>query len=200
MILIDTRISEFSRYIQSLSNKARKNFRYVQKHNADLTYSEVPYEADKMEWWMKLWEQQLIRGKRVTWAFGRGYLEESLREGKLVCFEAYKGDEAIAMHFVEKQNGYLECHPPIYDKEKYSRRYMAKYLWFELIKWAILQPDIDMIDFGGGGEPDWREMIIHRDKYPNPAYKWMYVPEEVKKHPEKQKRYYIENNTLHEWI
>ena len=201
MVLIDVSGKNFKAYIGSLSNKARKNYRYVEKWNDDLEYSLVPYDGDEVERWMKLWERQLIRGKNVTWAFGRGYLEESLADGRLIVFTAERKGEIIAMHFVEKREGYVECHPPMYDKEKYAHRYLAKYMWFSLIKWAIEeQEDIKVLDFGGGGEPDWREMIIHRDKYPNPAYKWIYVPERVKKHPENQPRYYIENNTLHERI
>ena len=201
MVLIDTTVKNFEDYIQSLSRPARKNYRYAQKHNADLKYSEVPYDGEEMERWMKLWEQQLIRGKRVTWAFGRGYLEDSLREGRLLCFAADKGNERIAMHFVEKRDGYVECHPPMYDKEKYAHRYLAKFMWFSLIKWAMEErEDIKVLDFGGGGEPDWREMIIHRDKYPNPAYKWMYVPYKVKSNPNEQRRYTIENGKLGERV
>ena len=88
----------------------------------------------------------------------------------------------------------------MYDKEKYSGRYLAKYMWFELIKWSIEKGDMGFLDFGGGGEPDWREMIIHRDKYPNPAYKWMYVPYKVKSNPNEQRRYTIENGKLGERV
>ena len=200
MILIDTKISSFDSYIESLSKKARKNWKFVKKWNGDLNYFQSVFIADEVERWMKLWERQEIRGKNVTWAFGKAYLEDAYSEGRLLCFAARKGEERIAMHFIEKRDGYWECHPPMYDKEKYSGRYLAKYMWFELIKWSIEKGDMGFLDFGGGGEPDWREMIIHRDKYPNPAYKWMYVPYKVKSNPNEQRRYTIENGKLGERV
>ena len=188
MILIDVRGKTFDEYIKSITQKARKNYAYVRKHNKDLIYKMIPYGREEMERFMGIWEQQLIRGTRRRWAFRIGYLDRLEELGKLRCFAAYKGNETVAMHFVENHKGYVECHPPMYEKEKYSKRYMAKFMWFSLIRHAIESNDMEWIDMGGGGESNWRDMIINRDKYPNPQYKWMYVPKEVKDHPEKQPR------------
>ena len=185
MILIKVKGKTFGEYISSLSKKARKNFRYVKKHNTDLVYRKVPYDRNEMAKFMDLWEQQLIRGERKKWAFGTWYLDKLKSLGRLRVFVASKNGERIALHFVENHEGYIECHPPMYDK-KYSRRYLAKFMWFNLIKYALEDDEMEWIDLGGGSEEHWRAMIKNRKKYPNPKYKFMYVPRAVKDNPDKQ--------------
>lgn len=180
------KVKTFEQYIGSLSKKAKKNWKYVKKHNADLEYKIIKYNREVLGRFMDLWEEQLIRGEKKKWAFGLEYPDMLEAENKLRLFAAYKGSEIIAMHFVEVHDGYVECHPPMYDKTKYSKRYLAKYMWFSLIKYAIDDPEMEWIDFGGGDDESWRRMIKERHKYPNPMYKWIYIPEEVKKNPDKQ--------------
>jgi hypothetical protein len=180
------KVKSFEQYVGSLSKKAKKNWKYVKKHNTDLKYKLVEYRRDKLKEFMDLWELQPIRGECRRWAFGLEYPDMLQAEGKFRLFAAFKGEEIVAMHFVEVHGGYVECHPPMYDKAKYSTRYLAKYMWFELIRYAIYDPEMEWIDFGGGDDGSWRRMIKERDKYPNPTYKWIYIPEEVKKNPDKQ--------------
>ena len=76
----------------------------------------------------------------------------------------------------------------MYDK-KYSEDYLAKYMWFSLIKWAI---DNRLLPLNlGGGCDDWVECIIKRKEFPNAAYKWLYVPKDVKDNPFSQPAYYL---------
>ena len=123
MIIINTHDAKsFREYIQSLSKSARKNYRYVKKHNTDLRYKMIPFDKEMLRSFMDLWERQLIRGIPRKWAFGIEYLEGVESLGKLRCFVAQRGGEAISMHFVEDHDGYIECHPPMYDKIIYSNK------------------------------------------------------------------------------
>jgi hypothetical protein len=183
----------FDEYIKSLSSHARKDWVYVQKHNQDLKYESIPYDNRLNTAFMQLWEQQFIRGERKQWAFPESYVAELARKGELRFFIAIRDSNPIAAHFIQKRIGYWECHPPMYDK-KDNKRYLGKFMWFNLFKFAS-ENDLGILDMGSG--PDsWREMIRDRDKYPNPKYKWIYVPEEVKNNPDKEPNYYIENHAL----
>ena len=139
---------------------------------------------------MALWEQQLIRGEKKKWAFGVGYVQD-LRP---LVLTAYKDGEPIAVQFVEKNGDYIECHPPMYDK-KHSKRYLAKYMWFNLIKFAI-ESDINFVDLGGGKRGTWPELIRSRDQHPNTTYKWTYIPKHVKDNPGLQPNYEVIDQQL----
>lgn len=190
MIIIETH-KPFDEYIKSLSRHAKKDWAYVQKHNKDVTYRRIEFDQALVESFMELWERQLIRGKTVTWAFPFNHIANLAAKGEILLFQAQTKDEILGLHFVQIRTGYIECHPPMYDK-KYNKRYLAKYMWFNLIKYAIENqlPPLNM----GGGVDNWREMIKRRDEFPNPKYKWIYVPEEVKNNPDKQPNYYIDEN------
>lgn len=189
MILVNTHdVKSFEDYLKSLSKSARKNYKFVKKHNQDLVYQRVSYNREEIIRFMDLWERQLIRGKYRKWAFGIEYPEKVEMAGRLRCFAAIKDGEKIAMHFVENHDGYIECHPPMYDKTKYSKRYLAKFMWFNLIKYAIASPDMNWIDIGGCGDAPWPETIRNRHQWPHNHYKWQYVPESVKNKPEEQPR------------
>lgn len=195
-------------YIASLSRKARKNYRAVVKRNPFTVYTELEYVPEMVEDFMKLWEQQLIRGERRQWAFGIDHVTALHQRGVLKLFgaldveRAFAGDmegSVVALHFVENHNGYVECHPPMYDKEKYKGRSLAKFMWFHLMMWGV-EHNIAFMDMGGGSEPNWREMVRNRAKYPNPAYKWVYVPKEVKDNPDKQPKYVVETDGENKWV
>lgn len=190
MILIETgTFKTFDEYIQSLSHKARKQWAYVKKHNQDLGYKQVEFDRDRVETFMKVWGQQLVRGKPIEWAYGVGYVSQKNDEGKLKVFDA-----GIALHFVFIDGEYVDCQPPMYDK-KYLDRYLAKFMWFNLVKWAIENKTNWILDLGGGVD-DWQEMIKKRNEFKNPAYKWIYVPEKVKNNPNLQKPYILKNKCL----
>lgn len=190
MVLIETaNFKTFEDYLASLSRKARKQWVYVTKHNQDLIYSLVEFDRDRIESFMKLWSKQLVRGKPIEWAYNIGYVQQLNDERKLKIFDA-----GIAMHFVFINGNYVDCQPPMYDKI-YRNRYLAKFMWFNLVKYAIEQKTGWILDLGGGSD-DWRNMIKNRNLYSNPLYKWVYVPESVKNNPDLQPNYYLEGKCL----
>lgn len=194
MLLIDTN-NDFQTYLKSLSKHARKDYSYVQKHNQDLTYEKVDFDLELVRRFMGIWETQLIRGKTVTWAFPVEHIADLATRGELLLFRAIRDHEPLAVHFVQLRSGYIECHPPMYDKV-HSKRYLAKYMWFNLIKYCM-EHNLGPLDMGGGPK-SWREHIVRRAEFPNPQYKWIYVPEHVKQHPELQRNYYIDEGSLRE--
>jgi hypothetical protein len=131
---------------------------------------------------MQLWEQQIVRNQRIKWAFGVDYVEELAAKDELMLF---RGGE-LALHFIQKRSGFWECHPPMYDK-KHCKRYLAKYMWFNLIKYAM-DHRFGPLDMGGGID-DWREMIRRKEEFPYSRYKFRYVPVEVQKNPDLQPNY-----------
>ena len=198
-LIVNTDIGSFHEYVTSLSRSARKDWAYVSKHNHDLVYEEAQYDEAEMQRFMEIWSRQLIHGNEtVAWAFGVGHVTDLHRQGVLMVFRAKRGDEVIAMHFIEKHGDYLECHPPMYDK-KYAKRYLAKFMWFHLIEWAIGN-DTKFLDLGSGDRGTWRDLVTNRKQYPRIAYKWMYIADAVKKHPESEKPYLVYERNGHKWI
>ena len=185
MVLIETNYKNFKEYISSLSGTARTNYKYAIKQNKDLEYKRVEFNKQDVKMFMELWGRQLVRGFHPHWAFPIEHIERLNEQGKLMVFKA--GD--IAMHFVQIHNGFIECHPPMYDK-KHNHRYLAKFMWFNLIKYAI-ENKLNPLDLGGGAS-HWVEHIKTRQDYPNPKYKWVYVPKKVKENPDKQINYFIQ--------
>ena len=181
MLIIETDIC-FDDYLKSLSRHARADYAYVKKHNRDLVYECVPYERSLVHRFMQLWEQQIVRKQRIKWAFGVDYVEELAGKDELMLFRG--GD--IALHFIQKRSGFWECHPPMYDKI-HLKRYLAKYMWFNLIKYAM-DHRLGPLDMGGGID-DWREMIRRKEEFPYSRYKFRYVPVEVQKNPDLQPNY-----------
>lgn len=188
MILLKVHDTNFEDYIKSLSNPARKNWAYVQKHNQDLTYAMVEYDRGVMRWFMEMWERQPIRGVTRQWAFPVDHVENLEEAGVLRIFGAGLKEDLIAFHFVQMHaGGLVEVHPPMWQKsEENKKRYLAKYMWFNFIKHAVENSEMRWVDFGGGRDDSWRQMIRHRDEYPNPKYKFTYIPEKVKKNPDEQ--------------
>lgn len=189
MIIVETgKFTNFEEYLNSLSPSAQKNYRYAKKHNEKVSYSRYVPNLNDIQFWMNLWSQQLIRGQKRTWAFQATELE-----GKtLVFFQATENRKHIAAQFAEITDEYMNCHPVMYEKEKYAHRYLSKWMWFNLLSWAI-ENKIGVVDLGGGNDNSWIEMIKTREQYPNPAYKWMYVPKPVKENPDHQQNYKVEH-------
>jgi hypothetical protein len=180
-LLINVHAGTFDEYVKSLSKSGRKNFSYVQKANIDLAYARVQYQPALIQRFMDLWEKQKIDGSTRSWAFGLGFVEFLEMRGHLMCFAATlrtEPSEILALHFVEKHGCYVICHPPMYDKEAHSHRYIAKYMWFRLIEYCLAAPSIDWLDLGGGHNGSWRDLLLNRDKIG--GYKWHYVPESTK--------------------
>ena len=197
MLIIETNTT-FEKYLKSLSTVSRKNYKYADKHNKDLTYKKIPFDRELVESFMKLWEQQLIRGKRRRWKFSVRHVERLDKQNKLKVFAAYDEGACRAVHFVEFHDNYIEAHPPMYAKSYGSERYLAKWMWFNLIRYAM-EKHLPNIDMGGGLYDSWRETIVRR-KEPEIAkytkYKWLYVPEKAKKNPDQQYDYKLVNEKL----
>ena len=193
--LVNVSNTSFSDYISSLAKTGKKNHRYVEKHNTDLTYDRISFNEDIVRFFMGLWQQQLIRGQKRKWGFGPEYVSYLNQKGCLDLFAAYKDDSTVlSIHFVERYANYVYCHPPLYDKETTNKRYMAKYMWFNLIKYYIDTP-IDFIDFGAGNRGTWKDLVMNREKYyEKMKYKWLYVPQHVKDNPENELDYIVEKN------
>jgi len=197
MLIIETKTT-FDEYLKSLSKTGKKNYKYAQKHNSDLTYTKISFNRDLVERFMKLWERQLIRGKYRRWKFSVDYVESLDREGKLMVFAANDQDGFKAVHFVQSHENYIEAYPPMYDKKYGKERYLAKLMWFNLIKY-VTDNSLFNIDMGGGIDTSWRETISRRrepeiSKYTK--YKWLYVPEEVKNNPDLQHDYKLDGDKL----
>lgn len=188
MIIIEIeKFETFEEYLDSLGKAAKKNYAYAQKHNL-VHYKKILVTQNLVQSWMDLWGRQLIRGQHRQYAF----TADALQGKNMAYFCAIDLTGIIAMQFTEIENGYMNCHPVMYEKEKYSKRYLSKFMWFGLIKWAI-ENKIKIVDMGGGNNESWQEMIRTREQYPNSAYKWMYIPQSVKERPEKQTNYKVEH-------
>jgi hypothetical protein len=200
MILIRTDWPSFEEYVASLSKPARKNYKAAMK--AHESPDDVPirnyaiwnfskgggFPTDDVRQFMSLWERQLIRGKTVQWAFPVETVKGWADAGDLMLFQAVDNNhESIGMQFIQKRDGYWECHPPMYDKTKHP--WLAKYMWFSLIRYAI-EHKLAPLDMGGGSD-DWEFNLKNRIDFPNTKYKWMYVPEKTKRDPDSEPRYYI---------
>lgn len=189
MILIETKYKNFAEYIGSLSKSARKNYKHATKLYAGCYYGESQgFDTKLVREFMLLWQRQLVRGKHPEWAFPVEHVESLFHRGELRLFQLVNAHGAPwAMHFIQKRDGYWECHPPMYDK---SHTELGTMMWFCLINYAILHFEGVPLDMGGGSD-DWVYNLENRAAYPNTRYKWRFVPEKAKENPSSQKKYYI---------
>lgn len=194
MLIIETN-NIFEQYLKSLSKAGRKSYKYAQKHNEDLTYMKIIFDRELIERFMKLWEQQVIRGRHRRWKFGVGHVEDLEKQNKLLVFAALDKSEFRAVHFIQLHENYIEAHPPMYDKEYGYKRYLAKWMWFNLIKY-VMENHLPNIDMGGNIDSSWREMIKRRQEFKNPKYKWLYIPQVVKDNPDLQYDYKLVDGKL----
>mgnify|MGYP001168931115 CR=1 FL=1 len=192
--LINVNISTFEDYIKSLATTGKKNYKYSKKQNEDLKYNLIPYNQELVNFFMSLWENQLIRGEKRKWGFPSNYIHYLANIGVIKLFAAYTEEDntVLSIHFVEKYNDYVYCHPPLYDKETTNNRYMAKYMWFNLINYYIDNKEINWIDFGAGNRGTWKDLVKNRQQYMDKmAYKWLYVPKNVKENPDRELPYIV---------
>ncbi|HNH36610.1 MAG TPA: GNAT family N-acetyltransferase [Rhodocyclaceae bacterium] len=192
-LLVDVRQGSFEDYIGGLAKTGKKNYRYVEKNNADLEYVRISFDRELVARFMDLWSQQDIEGSRREWGLSMGFLEYLDLKGQLLCFAARRVEtpsDVLAVHFVERHGDYVYCHPPMYSKDVHSDRYIAKYMWFGLIRHALGDPGIAWLDLGGGNSGTWRDLLRERDQ--NAGYKWLYVSEAVKKAPEEAPPYTVQ--------
>ena len=187
MILVRTDWNSFEDYLSSLSKPARKNFKAVTKQYADVHYWRCNlFPTQEVREFMSLWERQLIRGKTVTWAFPVETVEGWHKMDALMLFRAEQNGKTIGVHFIQRRDGYWECHPPMYDKTKYPS--LAKWMWFNLIRYAIINHLVHL-DLGGGND-DWWYNLKDWKSYKH-QYKWAFVPLKAKENPESEPKYFI---------
>lgn len=180
MIVIDTKVPKtFEDYLAGLSKKGRKDYKRVSKTGA--IYKKVEYEREEAMKFMKMWSNQIKR----NWSFDISYLDKLNEEGKLLCFATIKDGEKIAFHFLEKHKNYIDSHPPIYNKEKYLKVGLPRFMRFNFIKYAIADPEIEWVDLGGGRN-SWRETIKRRHKLLSNRHKWIFISKEAKENPDNQ--------------
>ncbi len=195
MLIIETNTS-FGKYLKSLSKAEKKNYKYATKQNRDLTYFKTPFSRQLIEKFMRLWEQQVIRGRHRRWKFNINHIENLEKQDQLMVFVAKdKDDIPQSVHFVQLHKNYIEAHPPMYDKSYGYDRYLAKWMWFNLIKY-VMDNKLPHIDMGGPIDTSWREMIKRREEFKNSKYKWLYIPEGVKNNPDLQPDYKLADGKL----
>jgi len=160
---------------------------------------------------MSIWERNKVHGEAIEWGTETPYIMEVVAHwSELIVFAAIKDpenqftdgqhiteawenlklDNILSIQWLEifrkdpdKVPGYVEAGPPLYNKEKYNKRYLAKYMWFNCIKWCINQKNITYFDLGGGFRGSWLNLLEKRNsggKFEKLRYKWLYVPKEVK--------------------
>ena len=161
---------DFSTYLASISKSARYEYKVAAKACADLTYEEIPFDRAQAKEWMDLWARQVVYGKQITWA---AWTTPAIFE-KLGVKVFFSGD---AMQFLEICDDYAYAQPIMYDKIK--NPHVAKFMWFELIRWCCGK--VKYLDLDGGNKRTWREALQNRKKG---VYKWLYVPKKIKQHPE----------------
>ena len=188
--LIPTKYNNMKEYIKSLSKSSKKNYIFCKKHNNDLEYCEIPIDLELIKKFITIWSKQLIKGRKNSGLADRGII---LEWRSLKCFVAKnKKKEIIVLHLVEKQENFYDCQMPMFDKTKYNKNYLAKYMWFSLINHSINTNDIDFIDIGGGYRQNWKNIVQNRKKYElKLGYKFMYLPKIIKENPDLEKEYKI---------
>lgn len=193
MVLIETgKFKTFDEYIASLSDRARQEWRYVKKTNADLTYQNISFDKEKIKRFMEIWQVQLVRGKPIAWGYPIEKVEEWQMAGRIILFEAkHQNGETFAAHFLLKQDGFWETQPPMWDKAKMIKRHLGTWMWFNMVKYGI-ENGLGVLNMGGGIEESWREMLRRRKEFTNPKYKFRFIPKLVKENPDAQTDFRIE--------
>lgn len=188
MILVRTDWPDFKTYLASLSKPARKNYKAVTKLYEKvgfMSYYNV-FPSPVVKHFMELWSRQLVKGKNPQWAFPFETVEAWAGNGEIEVFCAHIGDEVIGSQFIQKREGFLECHPPMYDKTKHPS--LAKWMWFKLIEHAI-ENKLYPLDLGGMSD-EWQYNLRNWKDYKH-QYKWAFVPILARLDPDSEPKYYI---------
>ena len=185
MILVRTDWPDFESYLAALSKAARKNYKYAMKLYGDkYPYREAPFVREEVEYFMNLWEKQLVRGQSIRWGHNVDSLQKHLRHGGLKVFSC-----GIAMQYIVRRGGYWDAEPVMYDKQ-YD--YLATYMWFQLFRYAINER-LTPINLGGGG--DWISTLKNWKENKH-QYKFRYISEKAKIDPDSEPKYYIKKRKL----
>ena len=179
-LLVDTSTT-FDAYLSRLSKTDRKKYKKNQKDSEGCVYTQIDYSPRLLRDFISLWEKQIVYGGHPKWCFTMEYMDNI---NTLVMFKVErKGVEGI--HFIERCGNYAYAHPPLYDK---SSPELSRFMWFGTIRWCC-ENGIDYFDLGAGASRTWQQLIGARLHKGNDiilnriAYKWHFVPKDVKENP-----------------
>lgn len=174
----------FDDYLKGLTRPAKKNYRASQKKG--YLFSTDSFDHYIIASAMHMWSEQ-IGGK---WVFGPEYFDQLNLKGWLKIF---KGGErempTAALLPMERFGDFMYAQPVLYNKETHPN--IAKFMWYEMIKYSCTHPLIKWIDLGGGFHGSWKDFLMNRAD-PKFAYKWQFVSKAVKIRPQYQPPYYVQ--------
>jgi len=139
----------------------------------------IEYDESLMWEYMGLWSKQRVYGgirPQITMT------REKMAALPLQMFKC-----EVAVHAIEVYGSYAYAHPVRYDKVKHPG--VARFMWFKTIEWCCNH--VDYLDMGAGIHSAWKSLIINRKKYPQLAYKWAFVPKDVKENPSSEENYVV---------
>jgi hypothetical protein len=162
------RIEPWDEYLEHVSRRARREYRYAQAAHPDAAYREVPLERTLLQRWMDVWAEQIVEGKKQKWT----YSVERFENEKWLLFDC-----GVGVHPLLVCDDYCYAGPPLYEKEKTP--YAAKFMWFGAIRWCA-ENGVKWFDLGGGSQKTWRGLL----EEPIESYKWIFVQTSIRRHPE----------------
>ena len=69
-LLVNVDYNSFNDYYNALSKTSKKNYKYCAKHNSNLIYQQIEFNEQIVTFFMDLWEDQIIHGKKKKWPAG----------------------------------------------------------------------------------------------------------------------------------
>jgi hypothetical protein len=189
-LLIDVSTS-FEEYIFRLSVTDKKKYKSNRKITSGYSFECIEYDPVLMRQFIALWETQTVYGgKSIKWYRPMEFMDCL---DTLVMFKIVFNSQIIGLHCLEKCGELAYGHPPLYDKNKYP--HLARFSWFSMIRF-LCESSIKHLDLDAGFGRDWQTLLIERHsnvmhdaELHNLAYKWFYVPKDVKDNPEKEIQY-----------
>jgi len=165
-------------YVAGLNRAAKKNCKAALK--ARYEFVQVPYAQHMFQEFMWMWSEQ-INGH---WAFQVDYFTDLNRKGWLDAFYITEGSSVLGILPMERFDSMLYAQPVMYQKDTHPD--LAKFAWFKMILQSCTDPELKVIDLGGGFNWTWDQFISARKRDPSFAYKWRFVSKAVKDSPDKQ--------------
>lgn len=189
-LLIDVSTS-FEEYIDRLSTTDKKKYKSNVKITNGYSFECIEYDPVLMRQFIALWETQTVYGGMpIKWYRPMEFMDSL---DTLVMFKVTFNSRIIGVHCFEECGALAYGHPPLYDKNLYPN--LARFSWFSMIRFLCCS-SIKYLDLDAGFGRDWKALLIERhanrahDKaLYNLAYKWFYVPKDVKDNPEKETPY-----------
>jgi len=93
--------------------------------------------------------------------------------------------------FAEVHGRLVEMHPPLYDKNLYANREIAKFMSAKSFKYLMEAGDYDWIDLNAGVGSSWKEIVQDHQNGEFDNYRWKYVPKEITKGHTNEKAYRV---------